>query len=60
MQEFIIEGIFKIGNKWQKFNKKVTSQNKKNASEKVYSTFGSKHNIKRMYIKIEKVNVKEE
>ncbi|MCD5425432.1 MAG: 50S ribosomal protein L18a [Methanosarcinaceae archaeon] len=60
MQEFIVKGTFKLGNGWQKFNKEVTSQNEKNASDKVYSIFGSKHNIKRMYIKIEDISVKEE
>ncbi len=55
MQNFIVKGTFKAGHSWERFTKNVESQNEKNALEKVYSTFGSKHGIKRSYIKIESI-----
>jgi large subunit ribosomal protein LX len=56
MKNFQIKGTFKAGVEWEKFTKKVESQNEKNALDKVYSLFGSKHGIKRNYIKIESIN----
>ena len=50
-----IKGIFKKGYIWEKFNVKVSSQNEKNAIEKLYSTIGSKHHLERKFIKINSV-----
>lgn len=55
MKNFKVKGSFKAGIKWENFTKSVTSQNKKNAIEKVYSLFGSKHKLKRTFIKINSV-----
>jgi len=55
MKNFVVKGTFKAGHEWEKFTKNVESQNEKNAREKVYSIFGSKHRIKRFLIKINDV-----
>ncbi|WP_406657725.1 50S ribosomal protein L18Ae [Methanolobus sp. ZRKC2] len=55
MKTFQVKGTFKAGIAWEKFTKEVESQNEKNALEKVYSLFGSKHAIKRNYIRIESI-----
>jgi large subunit ribosomal protein LX len=55
MKNFIVTGKFKAGNTWEKFTKKIESQNEKNATDKVYSIFGSKHGIKRSQIQIETI-----
>ncbi len=55
MKNFVVTGTFKAGYSWEKFTKSVESQNEKNAIEKTYSTFGSKHRVKRNYIKIENI-----
>ncbi|MGP8320737.1 MAG: 50S ribosomal protein L18Ae [Methanosarcinaceae archaeon] len=55
MKNYIIKGTFKAGHKWETFTKNLESQNAKNAQDKVYSIFGSKHNIKRFLIKIDSV-----
>jgi large subunit ribosomal protein LX len=55
MKNFQIKGSFKAGVAWERFTKKVESQNEKNALDKVYSVFGSKHGIKRNFIKIESI-----
>lgn len=55
MKSFIVKGTFKAGKDWEKYTKTVESQNEKNAREKVYSVFGSKHGIKRYLVKIDSV-----
>ncbi len=51
--DFIVKGTFKAGQKWERFTKKITSLNKKNALEKAYSLIGAEHGLKRSVIKIE-------
>jgi len=53
MENYIISGRFKAGSRWEKFTKKVASQNEKNAQDKVYSLIGSEHGLKRNLIKLE-------
>ena len=52
MKNYIVKGKFKAGNSWEKFTKKIESQNE---TDKVYSIFGSKHGIKRNQIQIESI-----
>ena len=59
---FEIKGRLKggiIGEKWNSFTKVVESQSEKNAIEKIYSLMGSKHGLKRGYIKIDGVKAVE-
>ena len=55
MKNFVVKGKFKAGNTWENFTKKIESQNEKNATDKVYSVFGSRHGIKRSQIQIESI-----
>nr|WP_048136034.1 50S ribosomal protein L18Ae [Methanosarcina sp. 1.H.A.2.2] len=55
MKSFIVKGTFKAGNSWENFTKKIESQNEKNATDKTYSIFGSKHRVKRNQIQIESI-----
>ncbi len=55
MSNFVVKGTFKAGYDWENFTKTVESQNEKNAREKVYSLFGSKHGIKRRLITIDSI-----
>ncbi|WP_440948946.1 50S ribosomal protein L18Ae [Methanosarcina sp. T3] len=55
MKSFIVKGKFKAGHTWENFTKKVESQNEKNATDKTYSIFGSKHGVKRSQVQIESV-----
>lgn len=52
MTEFIISGMFKAGSNRERFKKTVSSQNRNNAIEKVYSLIGSEHGLKRNFIEI--------
>jgi len=53
MENYIISGRFKAGIRWEKFTKKVASQNEKNAEDRVYSLIGSEHGLKRNLIQLE-------
>ncbi|MDG6243182.1 MAG: 50S ribosomal protein L18Ae [Methanolobus sp.] len=55
MKTFQVKGTFRAGIVWEKFTKEIQSQNEKNALDKVYSVFGSKHGIKRNFIRIESI-----
>ncbi|WP_268921620.1 50S ribosomal protein L18Ae [Methanolobus halotolerans] len=55
MKTFQVKGTFKAGIAWENFTKEVESQNEKNALDKVYSLFGSKHGLKRGYVRIESI-----
>ncbi|ADI73634.1 MULTISPECIES: 50S ribosomal protein L18Ae [Methanohalobium] len=55
MKNYLVKGKFKAGHYWEKFSKYVESQNEKNATEKTYSLFGSKHGVKRFDIKIDSI-----
>jgi len=48
-----------IGDKWNSFTKVIESQSEKNAIEKIYSLMGSKHGLKRSFIRIDEVKVVE-
>ena len=52
---YVVEGIFKMGDRWQKFRKEVEAKSEEEAVEKVYSLLGSNHHTKRIHIKIAKV-----
>lgn len=53
MKKFKINGTFKAGRSWERFSKKIMSNNEKNAAEKLYSLIGSEHGLKRNLIRIE-------
>ncbi|AKB84752.1 50S ribosomal protein L18Ae [Methanococcoides methylutens] len=55
MQNYVVKGTFKAGHSWENFTKTIESQNEKNAREKTYSIFGSKHGLNRSLIKIDSV-----
>ena len=56
-QYFEIVGACRIDNDWKPFRKVVTAANENLARERVFTDIGSKHHLKRNYIKIESVNV---
>lgn len=50
--KYKIQGKFKVRFDWEYFTKIITSQNEKNAIEKVYSIIGSQHHLERRLIEI--------
>jgi large subunit ribosomal protein LX len=57
IKNFQITGSFKAGRSWERFTKKVSSNNEKNAAEKLYSLIGSEHGLKRNLIRIESIAI---
>jgi len=55
MRAFRVEGLFKMGEKFQPFKKELIAETKDSAIEKVYSVFGSMHRVRRKEIKIENI-----
>jgi large subunit ribosomal protein LX len=57
IKNFQITGSFKAGRSWERFTKRISSNNEKNAAEKLYSLIGSEHGLKRNRIRIESILV---
>jgi large subunit ribosomal protein LX len=61
MKAFRVKGLFKMGNRMQPFEKELVAETKNAAEEKILSTLGSRHRVKRKEIKIENIQeIKEE
>ncbi|MDD3976896.1 50S ribosomal protein L18a [Methanomicrobium antiquum] len=56
-QKFEVQGNFKSGFDYQPFKKEVFAPNEKQATERIYTIIGSKHRLKRNYIKIDGVRL---
>ena len=52
MKAFRVRGTFSMGEKKQKFEYEVASENEDSAREQAFSVFGSKHRVKRRNIDI--------
>ncbi len=48
-----VKGVFRMGKRWVKFEKEIEAPSEKLALEKILSILGSKHKVKRRYIKVE-------
>jgi len=57
IKNFQITGSFKAGRSWERFTKRVSSNNEKNATEKLYSLIGSEHGLKRNLIRIDSIKM---
>jgi large subunit ribosomal protein LX len=55
-QKFEVKGTFRMGEDWMPYTKVIEAPNEKQAQERVFTLFGSKHNLKRRYIKIDAVS----
>ncbi len=59
-QQFEVKGTFRIDGNWLPYTKNVAAPNEKLASERIYTVIGSKHRLKRNYIRIDTVTLIEE
>ena len=55
MKAFLVRGTFRMARDWTKFAKEVVADDEQGAVERVMSEFGSKHGVRRMYVKIKDV-----
>ena len=54
-QKFEVKGTFLMGEDWAPYTKIIAAPNAKQAQERTFAVIGSKHNLKRRYIKIDAV-----
>jgi len=54
-QKFEVKGTFLMGENWMPYTKVVEAPNEKQAQERTFAVIGSKHNLKRRYIRIDGV-----
>jgi large subunit ribosomal protein LX len=52
---FEVKGTFLMGEDWKPYTKVIKAPNEKQAQERAFALMGSKHNLKRRYIKIDGV-----
>ena len=55
MQKFEVKGTFLMGENWMPYKKVIEAPNEKQAQERIFTVIGSKHNLKRRYIRVESV-----
>ena len=54
-QKFEVKGSFLMGEDWMPYTKVIEAPNANQAKERTFTIMGSKHNLKRRYIKIDAV-----
>jgi large subunit ribosomal protein LX len=54
-QKFEVKGTFRMGEDWMPYTKVIAAPNENQAKERTFTVIGSKHNLKRRYIKIDGV-----
>lgn len=54
-KQFEVKGTYQEKEAWKPYTKVLTAPNEKQAQERIYNLIGSKHRLKRMYIKIETI-----
>ncbi len=54
-QKFEVKGTFRMGEDWVPYTKVIAAPNENQAKERTFAVFGSKHNLKRRYIKVDAV-----
>jgi large subunit ribosomal protein LX len=54
-QKFEVKGTFRMGEDWMPYTKVISAPNENQAKERTFAVIGSKHNLKRRYIKIDGV-----
>ncbi len=54
---FEVKGTFKIRDEWLPYAKVIEAPNETQAQERTFALMGSKHRLKRRYIKVQAVNV---
>jgi len=55
-QKFEVKGTFLMGENWMPYTKVIAAPNAKQAEERTFAVIGSKHNLKRRYIKVDNVS----
>ncbi|WP_292425181.1 50S ribosomal protein L18Ae [Methanoregula sp.] len=56
-QKYEVKGTFLMGEDWVPYTKVIAAPNENQARERTFAVFGSKHNLKRRYIKVDAVSL---
>jgi large subunit ribosomal protein LX len=56
LKQYEVKGKYQEKQDWKPYTKVITAQNEKQAEERIYTIIGSKHRLKRMYIKIDSIS----
>jgi len=54
-KKFEVKGTFLMGEDWAPYTKIIAAPNARQAHERTLAVIGSKHNLKRRYIKIDAI-----
>ncbi|WP_321506887.1 50S ribosomal protein L18Ae [uncultured Methanoregula sp.] len=54
-QKFEVKGTFLMGEDWMPYTKVIVAPNERQAEERTFAVIGSKHNLKRRYIKVDAI-----
>ena len=54
-KKFEVKGTFLMGEDWAPYTKIIAAPNARQAQERTLAVIGSKHNLKRRYIKIDAI-----
>ena len=54
-KQFEVKGVYRELRDWKPYTKVLAAPNEKQAEERIYNLIGSKHNLKRLYIKIDSI-----
>jgi len=57
MQNYEVKGTMMLGEEWVPYTKIVSAPNENLANERIYTIYGSKHHLKRRYIKISDITL---
>jgi large subunit ribosomal protein LX len=55
MKKYTVTGEFRAGRQWEHFNTTIDAHNEAFAREKILSTLGSRHKVRRNRIRFESV-----
>lgn len=56
-KKYEVKGTFLMGEDWKPYTKVIMAPNEKQAEERTFAVIGSKHNLKRRYIRVDAVSV---
>ncbi|HWQ67034.1 MAG TPA: 50S ribosomal protein L18Ae [Methanospirillum sp.] len=55
-KQFEVKGEYREGQTYKPYSKVISAPNEKQAQERIFNIFGSKHRLKRQYIKISTIS----
>ena len=54
-KQFEVKGMYQELKAWKPYSKTISAPNERQAKERIYNIIGSKHRLKRLYIKVNSI-----